>query len=164
MPEVGIGGACCSALEFYIQRHGAAPLPHHVTQGTTDMTNWNLNTELVGQRGLAEWGVAVPAPPQWQQGARPGSPSNNVIFSLLWAHAVSDSPHTQGAELPRVGNRRPGSVSVPPLAPHPCHCLLPTATPHPWSLALYTSLTLISPFLINTWWGCNPGKSSLKIE
>ena len=123
MPEVGIGGACCSALEFYIQRHGAAPLPHHVTQGTTDMTNWNLNTELVGQRGLAEWGVAVPAPPQWQQGARPGSPSNNVIFSLLWAHAVSDSPHTQGAELPRVGNRRPGSVSVPPLAPHPCPLL-----------------------------------------
>lgn len=49
VPEVGVGGARCSTLEFYIQRHGAAPLPHHVTQGTTDMTNWNLNAELVGQ-------------------------------------------------------------------------------------------------------------------
>lgn len=49
MPEVGVGAARCSALEFYIQRHEAAPRPHLVTRGISDMTNWNSNAELVGQ-------------------------------------------------------------------------------------------------------------------
>lgn len=89
-----------------------------------------------------------------QQGAHPGSPSNNVVFSLLWARAVSGSPHTQGAELPRVGDRKPGSVSVSPARTPPVpvtyvHCRpgfseRPHLTHGPWHSAPHSLSFLLS--------------------